>query len=381
MISKNAETITSFIVMDIQDKAKEMEAKGEHIIHLEIGEPDFNAPKKVKEATINALTSDDTHYTHSLGKISLRNTIKEYYKKNYHVDINVDQIIVTSGTSPAMVMAFAALLNPGDEVIMSNPYYACYPNFVRMFHGVVKDIPVEEKDGFKYAMDTLKAAITPRTKAIMVNSPANPTGAVYTEEELEAIAALDTLVIADEIYHGLVYEGECHSMLEYTKNCIVLNGFSKLFAMTGFRMGYAIVPKELSRTFQKIQQNFYLCAGSFPQEGAIAALAEDNSEELNHMRETYNQRRLYLVQRLKEMGIAPLCSPQGAFYILANIKDYSNDSYAFAFDILKEAKVALTPGIDFGTNAQGYLRISYANSLENIKEGMNRLEAYLQKQK
>lgn len=377
MISEQAKQVTSFIVMDIQDKAKEMEAAGENIIHLEIGEPDFNAPEKVKEAAIKALEEDDTHYTHSLGKITLRDAIVGYYKKNYNVTIDKDRIIVTSGTSPAMVMALAALLENGDEVIMPNPHYACYPNFVKIFRGVVKAINVEEADGFKYNIAALKKAITPKTKAIFVNSPANPTGSVYNAQELKAIGQLGKTVIADEIYHGLVYEGECHSMLEYTDNTIVLNGFSKLFAMTGFRLGYAIVPQEMARTFQKLQQNFYLCAGSFVQEAAIAALTQDCSAELENMKQTYNERRLFLVKRLEEMDIAPLCTPQGAFYILANVKKYTNDSYKFALDILKNAKVALTPGIDFGSNAQGYLRISYANSLENIKEGMDRLEKYL----
>ena len=248
MISQKASGITSFIVMDIQDKAKEMEARGEHIIHLEIGEPDFDAPQKVIEATINGLNNKDTHYTHSLGKITLRNAIADHYKKTYGVTVDPEQIIVTSGTSPAMVMAFAAILDQGDEVIIPNPYYACYPNFIKMFDGVPVAIKVLDENGFKYDLETLKSHLTQKTKAIMVNSPANPTGAVYGEQELKNIAALDKLVICDEIYHGLVYEGECHTMLEYTQNCIVLNGFSKLYAMTGFRMGYAIVPKELIRT-------------------------------------------------------------------------------------------------------------------------------------
>ncbi|MDO4541272.1 MAG: pyridoxal phosphate-dependent aminotransferase, partial [Bacillota bacterium] len=336
-----------------------------------------NAPQKVKAAAIKALEQDDTHYTHSLGKISLREAIVDYYRKSYGVEIDKDRIVVTSGTSPAMVMALGVLLNDGDEVIMPNPHYACYPNFVRIFRGVVKDINVEEADGFKYNMDKLKAAINENTKAIFVNSPANPTGAVYNGRELKAIAALGRTVISDEIYHGLVYEGECHSMLEYTDNAIVLNGFSKLFAMTGFRLGYAIVPPEMARTFQKMQQNFYLCAGSFVQEAAIAALTEDCSAELAEMKATYNKRRLFLAKRLEEMGIAPLCTPQGAFYMLANVKKYTNDSHKFALEVLKNAKVALTPGIDFGSNAQGYLRISYANSLENIREGLDRLEKYL----
>lgn len=381
MISQKASGITSFIVMDIQDKAKEMEARGEHIIHLEIGEPDFDAPQKVIEATINGLNNKDTHYTHSLGKITLRNAIADHYQKTYGVTVDPEQIIVTSGTSPAMVMAFAAILDQGDEVIIPNPYYACYPNFIKMFDGVPVAIKVLDENGFKYDLETLKSHLTQKTKAIMVNSPANPTGAVYGEQELKNIAALDKLVICDEIYHGLVYEGECHTMLEYTQNCIVLNGFSKLYAMTGFRMGYAIVPKELIRTMQILQQNFFLCPGSFPQEGALAALTEDCSTELAKMKKTYNQRRKYLIRRLKEMGIAPICEPQGAFYTLANVKNYCTDSFQFAYEILEEAKVAVTPGIDFGSNAEGYLRISYANSLENIKEGLNRLEHFLKTKK
>ncbi len=376
MISKRAQGISSFIVMDILDKAKEMEAGGDHVIHLEVGEPDFEAPASAKASVVAELEEGETHYTHSLGKIELRRAIADFYGQKYKVNVNPEQIVITSGTSPGMVMAFAAILDPGDEIIMPNPYYCCYPNFIKMFDGVSRPVDVEDKDGFKYDPEAVKAAIGEKTKAIIVNSPANPTGAVYSGSEMRALAELGPLIISDEIYNGLIYDGEEHTILEYTDQAIVLNGFSKLYAMTGFRLGYMIVPKPLLRAVQKLQQNFFICAGSFIQEAAIRVLAEEG-DYVAEMVKTYAERRRFLIARLEEMGFAPLCAPQGAFYALANVKAYTDDSLAFAYEVLEHAKVAMSPGIEFGSNAEGYLRISYANSLENIAEGMNRLESFL----
>lgn len=371
-----AQEISPFIVMDVLEKAQDMEAKGEHIIHLEIGEPDFDTPQPIKVAAVRALTDGDTRYTHSLGKLALREEIAEYYWKRYKVRISPEQIIVTSGTSPGMLLVFSILIEKGEEVVLPDPHYACYPNFIRYLEGQPVFVRVREEDGFKYRVEEIQKHLSSFTKAILINSPANPTGAVFTAQELKALAALDQLIISDEIYHGLVYEGEEHTILEFTERAFVINGFSKLYAMTGWRLGYVIAPPEFIRPMQKIQQNLFICAPSFVQQAGIVAL-RDCSEYVNGMVKIYNQRRQYLLERLKRMGIATRVDPMGAFYALANVKKYTSDSYAFVFEILDKVKVAVTPGIDFGRNGEGYLRLSYANSLENIKEGISRLELFL----
>ena len=376
-VTRKASSISPFIAMDVMEKAQQLEKEGYDIIHLEVGEPDFETPRPIKEAAINAIQQGDTHYTNSMGKKELRDEIVRYYQRKYQVDILPEQIIVTSGTSPAMYLIFAALLEPGDEVILSDPHYACYPKIINFLEGKPVFVPVYEENGFKYDIKTIKKYITPKTKMIMVNSPANPTGTVFTAKELQDIADLGYYIFSDEIYHGLVYQGKEHSMLEFTDRTFVLDGFSKRYAMTGWRLGYLIAPKEYIRTLQKIQQNFFICANSFIQTAGMAALRECE-QDVKKMAKIYNQRRIYLLKRLHEIGIATNIEPTGAFYALANIKKYSNDSFRIAFDILEKTQVAVTPGIDFGQNAEGYLRISYATSMKNLEEGMNRLQKYFQ---
>jgi len=376
MVTKRAEEISPFIVMEVMEKAAAMERGGEDIIHLEVGEPDFDTPECIKEAAIRAIREGKTHYTHSLGLLELREAIAEHYFGKYRVEVNPEQILVTSGTSPAMLLLFMSLVEPGEEVILPNPYYACYPNFVRMVEGKPVFVKVLEEEGFQYRPEEIQALIGPRTKAIFVNSPANPTGNLTPPERLQAIADLGRTVISDEIYHGLVYEGKEHSILEFTRNALVINGFSKPFAMTGWRLGYLIVPPEFVRPLQKMHQNFFISANAFVQWAGIAALKEAGPDVVR-MKDTYNLRRKFIIQKLRELGFGITVEPTGAFYVLANAQRYTGDSFHFAFDILQKAKVGCTPGIDFGTNAEGYLRFCYANSLENIETAMNRLAAYL----
>lgn len=378
MISKKALEIPPFIVMDVLEKAQELERAGEQVIHLEVGEPDFDTPECIKEACFRAINDGKTHYTHSLGLIELREAISEDYWKRYRVKVSPEQILVASGTSPAMLLLFSALLEPGDEIILSNPYYPCYPNIIRYIDGSPVFVDVMEEEGFQYLPEMISEKLGPRVKGIMINSPSNPTGNIMSAERMEKIANFSSFIISDEIYHGLVYEGEAHSILEFTDRAFVINGFSKLYAMTGWRLGYVIAPKEFIRPMQKIQQNLFISASSFAQWGALVGLKEAG-EDVQRMKETYDRRRRFLIPRLKDMGFGITVEPTGAFYVLANAKRFSQDSYNLAFDILKEAKVGVTPGIDFGTNAEGYLRFSYANSLENIEEGMNRLEKYLER--
>jgi aspartate/methionine/tyrosine aminotransferase len=376
MIAKRAREITPFIVMDVLERAHAMEQEGIDVIHLEVGEPDFDTPQCVTDAVCEALEEGRTHYTHSLGDLELRKAICRYYSKTYNVSVSPDQIVVTSGTSPAMFLVFSALLEEGDQVIISDPHYACYPNFVRFVQGVPVIVPVHEEDGFQYKPEAIKEKITKKTKAILINSPSNPTGNLLSESRMKAIAELSPCIISDEIYHGLVYEGKEHSILEFTDNAFVLNGFSKLYAMTGLRLGYLIVPQMFVRPIQKIQQNFFISANSVVQIAGIAAL-EKAGEDVARMKNIYNERRQYMVKRLKEIGFGITVEPTGAFYVFANAKRISNDSYRLAFDILEKSHVGVTPGIDFGSNGEGYLRFSYANSMENIVEGLNRIENYL----
>ena len=376
MISKRASEITPFIVMEVLEKAAEMERNGIHVIHLEVGEPDFNVPQCVADAVQYAFKEGRSHYTHSLGDPELREEIVKRYSSKYGVSISSEQIIITSGSSPAILLSLGVLCETGDEIIISDPCYACYENFIRFIGAKAVKVAVYEEDGFQYRPEKIKELITERTRGIMINSPMNPTGNLLSPEVMQEIVDLGVPVLSDEIYHGLVYESRAHSILEYSGNAFVLNGFSKLYAMTGLRLGYVIAPVEYIRPMQKLQQNLFICASSTAQRAGIAAL-RNASDDVAGMKATYNKRRKYLIDRLGQMGFDIKVPPTGAFYVFVNAKHLSEDSYKLAFDILEKAHVGVTPGIDFGSNGEGFLRFSYANSIENIKEGMDRLEKYL----
>ena len=365
-----------FMVMEVLERAREMERQGVDIIHLEVGEPDFDVPSAVKKATIRALEEGATHYTHSMGDLELREAICRHYLDAYGVDVRPEQVVVTSGTSPAMMLAFAALLESGDEVIISDPGYACYPNFINFLGAVPARVPVFEQDGFQLTVKAIQERISQKTRAMLINSPSNPTGCLISAADMKDVSGLSPYIISDEIYHGLVYEGQEHSILEFSDRAFVLNGFSKLYAMTGYRLGYLIAPLEFIRPIQKMQQNFFICAGSLAQRAGIAAL-EESGDEVKEMKSIYNRRRKFMIKRLKEMGLSVAVEPTGAFYVFANARKFSGDSYRLAFDILEKAHVGVTPGVDFGKNGEGYLRFSYANSMDKIAEGLNRLERYL----
>jgi aspartate/methionine/tyrosine aminotransferase len=377
MISRKVVGVKSFMVMDVMARAEELEHEGKDIIHLEVGEPDFETPDVIREAAIEAIKSGKTHYTHAMGILELREEICSHYFKEYGVSITPDRVLVTSGTSPAMLLMMLSILEPEEEVILSNPRYACYPNFVEAVGGKVVEVRTDPDDGFQYRPDQIRAVLTPKAKAIMINSPSNPTGIVMTEKNMKEIAGFENqFVLSDEIYHGLVYEGKAHSILEYTDRAFVINGFSKLYAMTGWRLGYLIFPKEFSRVMERLHQNFAISANSFVQVAGITALRHAG-QDIERMRNIYDERRLYMIRRLKELGFKIHVEPTGAFYVFADAGHFCSDSYKEAFKILETARVGVTPGIDFGSGGEGYIRFSYANSLDNIKEGLNRLEKYL----
>ncbi|RQD77714.1 pyridoxal phosphate-dependent aminotransferase [Desulfonatronospira sp. MSAO_Bac3] len=375
-IAQRCSGIKPFYVMEILERAKEMEKSGRDIIHLEIGEPDFDTPECVKEAAHEAMHKGCTHYTHSLGIPELRQAISRHYQDYYSVEVDPDRILVTSGTSPAMLLLFSTLLHPGDGVILPDPHYACYPSFICFAGGRQIKIPTSREDGFQLHPDKVRKHLSRDVKAIFINSPSNPTGNLLSDQVLQELAGLGPWMVSDEIYHGLVYEGRERSILEFTDRAFVLNGFSKLYAMTGWRLGYLIAPEPFVRTLQTLHQNFFISANSVAQWAAVAAL-EKARADVSHMKEVYNQRRKYMLERLKGMGFGIGAEPTGAFYILADAGFLSRNSYQLAFDILEKAGVGVTPGIDFGDCAEGHIRFSYANSLENIEKGMDRLQQYV----
>jgi len=376
MIARRAREIEPFLAVEVFQRAQALERAGADVIHLEYGEPDFETPSVIREAAEKALKDGHTRYVHTLGILPLREAIAEHYRTRYGVDVSPDRILVTAGTSPAMLLLFGALLERGDQVILSDPHYACYPKFVKYAEAEPVSVNVHEADGFQLHADAVAAALTPRTRAILINSPANPTGAVLAPERMAALARLGPWMVSDEIYHGLTYEGPEHTILEFTDRAFVLNGFSKAYAMTGWRCGYVIAPAEFMPTLTALHGNFFISSNEFVQWAALAALREAGAEAAG-FRRVFDERRQAMVAGLRRIGLGVTTTPTGAFYVLANARRYTQDSLAFAFEILDRTHVAVTPGVDFGRNAEGYLRFAYANSLPRIEEALARLGRFL----
>ena len=379
-INPRIEKLTPFIVMEILERANEMTSRGIDVIHLEVGEPDFDPPECVTEAVRRSLSSGETHYTHSLGMRELREAIAYFYISEYDVEVNPECIAVTSGSSPAILLALNALCNEGDEVVISNPGYSCYKNFIYSAGAVPVEVNVSAANGFQYEKKSFESVITDKTRAVFLNSPMNPSGVLASDKTFEMLAESGITVISDEIYHGLVYGSRARSMLEFSRDSIIINGFSKRFAMTGLRLGYLIVPEKLIRSVQILQQNLFICAPSIAQRSGIAAL-QCAGDDVRKMVSVYDERRKYMLSRLEKIGFSVSAEPMGAFYIFCDARKFTNDSYSFALEILDNAYVGITPGVDFGTNGEGFVRFSYANSMERIKEGMDRIEKYLSSRK
>ena len=379
-LAQRLRQIEPFLAVEVAERAQLLEQQGVDVVHLGYGEPDFAPPAVVQQALARAIEQGQMRYTHSLGILPLREAIAEHYQATYGVKVSPDQILVTPGTSPAMLLLFGALLDPGDEVVLSDPYYACYPNFIRYAEGVPVYVDTTEEDGFQYRPEAIAPRLSPRTRAIMVNSPANPTGAVLAPDRMSAVASLagqhGAFVVADEIYHGLTAGERDRSILEYTDRAFVLNGFSKAFAMTGWRLGYVIAPPSHVRALQRLYGNFFISTNEFVQWAGVAALREAAAEPARFAR-IFAERRRIMIDGLRELGFGVGFEPTGAFYILANARHLCADSLAFAYEILEHSHVAVTPGVAFGRNAEGYLRFSYSASVERIREGLRRLGAFL----
>lgn len=374
-LSQRVTDVTPFLAMEIMERAKALEAEGRDVIYLCLGEPDFPTPAPIVATACAALQAGETLYTHSLGRIELREALAEHYQKRYQVSVDPQQIMVSSGTSPLMLLLAAALCDPGDEIILTDPGYACYPNFIRFVGGRPRFLKTRPEQGFQPLPDEVRPLINDRTRALLINSPANPAGSILSLDELKNLAELPIPIISDEIYHGLTYEGEEHSILECTEEAFVLGGFSKAYAMTGWRLGYLIAPKSAIRALQTLHQNVVISANSFVQLAGVTALRECDPF-VAEMRSEYDRRRRHLIPRLADIGLKVHTTPVGAFYVLADARHISADSLALAREILEGTGVALTPGIDFGEGAEGFLRFSYANSMENLDKAVDRIADY-----
>ena len=378
MISDLVKNIEPFYVMDILERAKQLENEGRDIVHFEVGEPDFNTPQEICLAAVQWIEKGYTKYTSSLGIDELRQSVAEDYSRTYGVEIGYERVIITIGSSPALLLAMLTVLNPGDEILITDPHYACYPQIINVARGVAKKIPVYESDGYQIDPAEIRKNIGKKTKAILVNSPANPTGAVMDTDVFRELSDMGLFVISDEIYHGLVYGARVNSVLEFTDNAMAINGFAKLYSMTGWRLGYMIVPKNLVRYVQKLQQNLFISAGSFVQKAGVDAIEKvKKSGRSEAMVVEFDKRRKEMIRGLSSIGFDIAVEPKGAFYVFVNSSRWSRDSWRLAFDILESCHVGVTPGIDFSDRGRDYLRFSYTTSVDSIREGIRRLGEFL----
>lgn len=363
--------------MEVLERAALLERAGIPIAHLEVGEPEFAPPPAAVEACRAALAADDTGYTDSRGLLALREAIAADASARCGRPVPLERVIVTLGTSNAMTLAFACLVEPGDEVLIPTPHYPCYPNFVHVMGGRPVFVPCEAGADWHIDPERVRRALTPRTRAIVVGSPANPTGAVQPRSVMEALAGLGIPLVSDEIYDGLLYGGVVNTPASsLCDDAWVLDGFSKRYAMTGFRLGWLVAPSGAVRRCQTLQQNLFISASSFAQRAGIAALAE-GAAMAESMRQACEARRDRLVAGLRRLGFRIERAPEGALYVLADARAFDHDSQRLAFRLLEEAHVGTTPGIDFGEAAEGWLRFCFARSEATIDGALERLEPVL----
>jgi aspartate/methionine/tyrosine aminotransferase len=375
--SRRAAAIGPFLAMEVMERALVLERAGREIVHLEVGEPDFAPPPAVVEATRAALAAGDTHYTDSRGLRELREAIALDVERRAGRALDPERVIVTTGTSGALVLAFSWLLDPGDEVVLGTPHYACYPHIIRTLGGVPVLVPTDPADGYRLDPARVRAALGPRTRAILVASPANPTGAVQSRATLEELAGLGPALVSDEIYAGLVYDGavDCPA-LAVSDGVFALDGFSKRYAMTGFRLGWLAAPERALRGLQSLAQNLFISASSFAQRGGLAALTAGGASAAR-MRDALEHRRKRLLEGLLALGFGVPAPPRGAFYVFADARRFGTDSRALAFDWLERAGVAVGPGVDFGAAGEGFMRFSYTAPDAAIERGLERLAEVL----
>jgi len=384
-IAKRMEGIAPFHVMELMARAKALEAQGRDIIHMEVGEPDFPTPQPIIEAAQRFIAGGQVFYTHALGLPQLREAIAGFYATRYGVSVDPARIVVTAGASGALMLALGALISPGDEWLLTDPGYPCNRHFVRLLEGLPRSLDVDATSGFQPTVEKVGAGWTAQTKGLLVASPNNPTGTLIEPALLvqlwQTVRARGGTFIVDEIYHGLTYGGnegaDARTALEISDEIIVINSFSKYFGMTGWRLGWLVVPPRMVRDVEKLAQNLYIAPSAPAQYAALAAFAPETLSILETRRHEFHARRDLLLPGLKKLGFRIDTEPQGAFYIYADIGHLGQDSFSLASQLLEHAGVACTPGLDFGTNApERHMRFAYTVSTEKLSEGLARLERY-----
>ncbi|MCK4427006.1 MAG: pyridoxal phosphate-dependent aminotransferase [candidate division Zixibacteria bacterium] len=373
-------TETAFEVLA---RAKKLEAKGKEIIHLEIGEPDFDTPKNITDAGIEALKEGYTHYGPSAGLPEFREVIAEEISKTRKINVNPDQVVVTPGGKPIIFFSILALIEQGDEVIYPNPSYPIYESVINFIGGKAVPIQLREENDFRLDTDELKKLVTDKTKMIIINSPQNPTGGILTKDDLKVIADIalskDIMVLSDEIYSRIIYEGEHHSISSFAgmqERTIILDGMSKTYAMTGWRLGYGVMREDLAVLVAKLQTNSNSCTATFTQRAGIECLTGPQND-VDKMVAEFKKRRDVIVEGLNSVPKISCKTPQGAFYVFPNVTQIGWRAKKLADHLLNEAGVAALAGTSFGEYGEGYIRISYANSVENIKKGLEKIEKTL----
>lgn len=386
-ISNTANDIEPFHVMKILAEAKALEAAGKDVIHMEIGEPDFASLACVHQAAFTASEKGLTHYTPSLGLPALRNKLASFYSEFYQADVNAQQIMVTPGSSSALQLILTAILNPDDKVMLADPTYPCNRQFVNLLHGNVLSINVSHETQYQLNLELIKSNWTDGIKAVMVATPANPTGTIIEQEDLINMAIFlakkNCYFIVDEIYQGLVYDRPAESILAHRnlpENTIVINSFSKFFGMTGWRLGWCVAPKHLMNTLDKLAQNLFLAAPTPSQYGALQILEKEALQQLEKRRVIFQQRRDTLYAAMQNAGFKLPVLPQGAFYLYWDISEFSENSEQFCADLLQQTGVAITPGKDFGGNrSETHVRLAYTTDKTLLEEAVNRIKCFIEK--
>ncbi|MES2367245.1 MAG: pyridoxal phosphate-dependent aminotransferase [Pseudomonadota bacterium] len=374
--------IAPFHVMDILARARQMEAQGRTIIHLEIGEPDFPTPQPIIEAGMAVLQQGNLHYTPPLGLPQLRSAIADFYAGHYGVPITPQRVVVTPGASGALLLAMGVLVNAGETVMLADPGYPCNRHFARFIEARTLSVPVDAGTGYQLTPDLVEHYWTSGIKVVLLASPSNPTGTAVPDADVRAIAAIcaerGATLIVDEIYHGLIYEGSYQTALAQSNDIFVVNSFSKYFQMTGWRLGWLIAPEWAIEALDRLVQNLYLAASTPAQYAALAAFTPATLAILEARKAELKVRRDYLAAALIDLGFDIAVIPQGAFYLYAGCERFSQDSFAFAAQLLEQTGVAITPGVDFGTyQAQRFVRFAYTTSLPDLQEAVRRLRIYL----
>lgn len=381
-ISKRLEDVDSFHVMSLMAEAKKLAAQGHHVIHMEMGEPDFSTPTPIVEAGIAALQAGITHYTPTLGLPALREAIANFYHHEYRVSIDAEQVVITPGSAMALQLVLTLMISPEDQVAIADPSYPSTHNLVRLLGGKVLHIPVNEDSGWQLNIDLLEQHWNEAINAVLIASPSNPTGTLLADQQLQKIADFcsdkGVFLLVDEIYHGLVYSQAPKTAVDINENTLVINSFSKFYGMTGWRVGWIVAPKAYLKDLNKLAQHAFLAAPTPSQHAALAAFRDDTKKILIERREEFKKRCDYLVDALESLGFGIRVKPEGAFYIYADSSSFSDNSYDFACKVLAEKHVAFTPGIDFGVvGAKQHVRFAYTTNLENLKVGIDRLASFI----